>query len=117
MPTGSVCPSDRHVRRQTPARGVAGRFRQLGLDDHELARAPNLVVAELSGGRAVTRAELYAAFDRAGLAREGQHGIRLLGGSRTSCCPAWGRSAGANRRCARPTATAAGQHWAASLAM
>jgi Winged helix DNA-binding domain len=58
---------------------AAGRFRQLGLEEDQLRRARDVVVAELSGGRAATRAELYAAFDRAGLAPEGQRGIHLLG--------------------------------------
>lgn len=58
---------------------AAGRFRQLGLDADQLARADEVVRAELSGGGAATRAQLYATFDRAGLAPEGQRGIHLLG--------------------------------------
>ena len=53
-------------------RGLASRFRELGLDARLLQRCERAIVAELEGGRERTRAEIAAALDDAGIDRTGQ---------------------------------------------
>lgn len=57
---------------------AAGRERQLGLDAAQIDVARQVAAGELAGGGRATRAELFAAFDRAGLSPEGQRGVHLL---------------------------------------
>ncbi|MET0866025.1 MAG: winged helix DNA-binding domain-containing protein [Nakamurella sp.] len=60
-------------------RSLATRHRQLGIDDAVVAEASDLVVGLLEGGRAATRAEIFAAFEKGGIDTAGQRGIHLLG--------------------------------------
>lgn len=60
-------------------RSAAARHRQLELEPADFERAADLAVAELSGGRTATRAELLAAFERGGVSPAGQRGPHLLG--------------------------------------
>lgn len=55
------------------------RFRQLELSDDVVDRARDLLVATLSGGRGVTRAEAFVLLEAHGIAPGGQRGIHLLG--------------------------------------
>ncbi len=57
---------------------TARRRSQLGLDDGAMARARDLAVAALAGGRRVTRAEMVAIWEDAGLAPAGGRGYHLL---------------------------------------
>lgn len=59
--------------------GLAGRYRQLGLDPRTRARAAELFGGALSGGRFLTRAELGAVLRAAGISPEGQRLAHLLG--------------------------------------
>jgi hypothetical protein len=52
--------------------GNAGRYRQLGLDERTRARAQKVIVSALEGGQRLTRKEIGAALDDAGIDREGQ---------------------------------------------
>jgi hypothetical protein len=56
----------------------AYRLRQLELDDAAFRRSRALAVRELGRGVALTRAEMYARFARAGLSPAGQRGIHIL---------------------------------------
>ncbi|MBN1091890.1 AlkZ family DNA glycosylase [Blastococcus sp. TML/M2B] len=58
--------------------GAAKRRAGLGLGDDDAARACEAVVAALSGGMRLSRAELLAAIDAAGVAVTGQRGYHLL---------------------------------------
>ncbi len=58
--------------------GVAKRRAALGLTDADVARACDAVVAALSGGRRLSRAELLAAIEAGGVAINGQRGYHLL---------------------------------------
>lgn len=60
-------------------RSQSTRHRQLGLDDMTVGRAGDVAIGELEGGRAVTRTELFSAFERAGIDTSGQRGPHLLG--------------------------------------
>jgi len=55
------------------------RHRQLGIDDAAVAAAGAVAVGLLEGGRAVARAELFAAFEKAGIETAEQRGVHLLG--------------------------------------
>ena len=52
--------------------GNAGRYRDLGLDDGPRARAEAVIVSALEGGVRLTRNEIGAVLDDAGIDREGQ---------------------------------------------
>jgi hypothetical protein len=56
----------------------AGRYRELGLDAGVLRRAGKVLARALKG-RALTRAEVYAALQRGGVSPAGQRGIHILG--------------------------------------
>jgi hypothetical protein len=56
-----------------------GRLRQLDLDGATLAASERVLTAALEGGRHLTRPELFAALERAGIATTGQRGIHILG--------------------------------------
>jgi hypothetical protein len=58
--------------------GAAKRRDHLGISDDEAARTCDAVVAALSGGRRLSRAELLAAIEQAGVAVTGQRGYHLL---------------------------------------
>ncbi len=58
--------------------GAAKRRATLGLTADDVGRAGEAVVAALSGGRRLTRAELLAAIEAAGVAVTGQRGYHLL---------------------------------------
>lgn len=59
--------------------GAAGRYRQLGLTDADFARARDVVIAALEGGRQLTRNTLYQVLAAGGVSSEGQRGIHILG--------------------------------------
>ena len=56
----------------------AHRYRELGLDDTVLMRGTTRVVRALQGGRHLTRKELAAALDSAGIATDGQRLAYIL---------------------------------------
>jgi hypothetical protein len=58
---------------------IAPRRRQLGITDDTIRTAGETIRAELEGGRAATRAELFAILERRGEATAEQRGINLLG--------------------------------------
>jgi hypothetical protein len=58
---------------------LATRHRQLDIDDAVVAAAGDVAVELLAGGRAATRAELFAAFEKAGIGTAEQRGVHLLG--------------------------------------
>lgn len=60
-------------------RSSRARRSALGLDDAQLGRARELSVGALDGGRRLRRADLFAAWARAGLDPAGQRGVHLLG--------------------------------------
>jgi hypothetical protein len=71
--------------------GAATRRRELGLDEATIERARAVAVAELSGGRELSRAAFLAALNRRGVGTHGQRGYHLilhLAQSGTLC---WGR--------------------------
>lgn len=71
-----VTPADiRWIMRLTAPRVLAasaGRMRNLELDDKQIARASEVMARALEGGRRMTRLELQAELERAGLNPEGQ---------------------------------------------
>jgi hypothetical protein len=52
--------------------GSAGRYRELGLDQRTLARSQKVIVSALEGGNRLTRKEIGAVLDDAGIDRSGQ---------------------------------------------
>lgn len=58
--------------------GAAKRRQHLGITDDEAARACDAAEAALAGGRRMTRAELLAAIEAAGVPTTGQRGYHLL---------------------------------------
>jgi hypothetical protein len=60
-------------------RAAEGRRRQLGLEAADFVRAEAVVRETLSGGRHASRADLFAAFEAAGIPPTGQRGIHTLG--------------------------------------
>jgi hypothetical protein len=58
--------------------GAAVRRARLGLDEARLEHARRLAAAALAGDRALTRGELYAVWDDAGLPTDGQRGYHML---------------------------------------
>lgn len=59
-------------------RGQNTRRRQLGLTDEVLARGRELAVAALAGGSGLTRRELFAVWEEAGIATAEQRGAHLV---------------------------------------
>lgn len=57
---------------------VAGRYRQLGLDEATFAKSLKVIGRALEGGRLQTRAELAAVLERRGVATDGQRLIHIL---------------------------------------
>ena len=60
-------------------RSLATRHRELGLDDATFGRAGKIATKVLEGGRSATRAELFQAFEAAGIVTAGQRGPHLIG--------------------------------------
>ena len=60
---------------------AAFRWRQLGLDEATFARSNEVVGRALQGGKQLTRVELAAALNEAGISTEGQQLIHILGRS------------------------------------
>jgi len=58
--------------------GLGRRQEQLGLTAADFDRAAEVVTAELSGGRSITRADLMAVWEAAGIATTGQRGYHLI---------------------------------------
>ena len=58
--------------------GNAGRYRDLGLDERTRARASEVIVSALQGGTRLTRNEIGAILDDAGIDREGQRLPHIL---------------------------------------
>jgi hypothetical protein len=58
--------------------GAAGRRATVGLTDDDVARAREVALAALTGGRRLGRAELVAALAAGGVPTEGQRGYHLL---------------------------------------
>jgi hypothetical protein len=58
--------------------GNARRYAQLGLDEATLERSVAVIAGALAGGGALTRAELVAALEAAGISGEGQRAPYLL---------------------------------------
>ncbi|MGZ8803259.1 MAG: DNA glycosylase AlkZ-like family protein, partial [Mycobacterium sp.] len=55
-------------------RSLATRHRELGLDDATFGQARDIATKVLEGGRSATRAELFQAFEGAGIVTAGQRG-------------------------------------------
>jgi Winged helix DNA-binding domain len=60
-------------------RSLLTRHRELGLDDATFGQARDIAAKVLEGGRSATRAELFQAFEAAGIATTGQRGPHLIG--------------------------------------
>ena len=60
-------------------RSLTTRHRELGLDRSAVDLARKIATDMLEGGRAATRAELFAAFEAAGISAANQRGPHLLG--------------------------------------
>ncbi len=58
--------------------GTAARRRALGLDEPTVTAAREVAVAALSGGGRLTREELFARWEHAGIVTGGQRGIHLV---------------------------------------
>jgi hypothetical protein len=57
---------------------AAGRRRQLELDDITIAKAQEIIIRALEGGKCLTRNELCSRLDQGGIATAGQRGIHIL---------------------------------------
>jgi len=66
-----------HFAPRTVAR-AAPRFKQLELDSRTLARGAALVIKALEGGRPLSRPQLYARMERAGIATRANRGVHIL---------------------------------------
>ena len=66
-----------HFAPRTVAR-AASRFKQFELDPRTLARGAALVVKALEGGRQLSRPQLYAHMERAGIATRENRGVHIL---------------------------------------
>jgi DNA glycosylase AlkZ-like len=66
-----------HCAPRTVAR-AAPRFKQLELDQRTLARGAALVIKALEGGHQLSRPQLYARMERAGIATRASRGVHIL---------------------------------------
>jgi hypothetical protein len=57
---------------------AARRFEQFELDARTFRRSSTLLVKALQGGRSLPRRQLYAIFERAGIATRGNRGVHIL---------------------------------------
>lgn len=55
-----------------------GHRKKLGIDDAKLQRAETIIRSELSGGKRMTRAELFQALEAGGVSTDSQRGAHLL---------------------------------------
>ena len=60
-------------------RALRARHQALGIDGAAIGAATDVAGALLVGGRSASRAEMFAAFEQAGIDTAGQRGIHLLG--------------------------------------
>ena len=60
-------------------KGLAGRHRELGISAADVDAAAQAALERVSGGTALSRAELFQVFEDAGQSTAGQRGIHLLG--------------------------------------
>jgi Winged helix DNA-binding domain len=60
-------------------RGSQGRLRQLGLDSATIAASGDVIARALEGGKQLTREQLYAALEQAGIIASGSRGLHILG--------------------------------------
>ncbi len=58
--------------------GMAGRNRQLELDDAVFGKSHELLVKEMGGGRQLMRNEVYAILEKNNIATTGQRGIHII---------------------------------------
>lgn len=58
--------------------GNARRYKELELDDATLARSTTLIAESLAGGQRLTRPELFAILEAAGISTAGQRGFYML---------------------------------------
>jgi hypothetical protein len=58
--------------------GAARRNRELGLDEHTLARSSSLLTQAVGGGALRTRAELFSILEQNGISTAGQRGVHML---------------------------------------
>jgi len=59
--------------------GSAGRLRQLNLDDTVIEQAEGILQTELSGGKRMTRKDIFALFEHHGISSASQRGAHILG--------------------------------------
>lgn len=59
--------------------GWASRRKFLGLTEGDISKAAKLVTRALTGGKALTRPELYSVLERGGIRTTGQRGAHILG--------------------------------------
>ncbi len=64
---------------QRALRSLATRHRQLGIDEQAAGGAGEVAAAVITARGGATRAELFAAFEEAGISTAGQRGVHLLG--------------------------------------
>lgn len=78
-----VAPEDLHwmLNITTPRmiRGAATRHRQLEISEGDIKLCRDVALEMLTGGRAATRQEMFAAFEAAGQVTKEQRGVHLLG--------------------------------------
>lgn len=78
-----VTPADARWMLQLSAarvmRGMAGRHRELGLDEASFASGRKALIRALEGGRRLERHAAYAVLEAAGVSTGGQRGIHILG--------------------------------------
>lgn len=63
---------------QRMVRAAAGRHRQLDLDQAQFDRAESIARERMADGATISRADLFAAWERNGLPTTGQRGVHLL---------------------------------------
>lgn len=59
--------------------GSAGRHRQLELNEKIFSQSQELLISALEGGKQLSRGEIYALLESAGISTAGQRGIHIVG--------------------------------------
>lgn len=59
--------------------GSAGRHRQLELNEKIFSQSQELLISALEGGKQLSRGEVYALLENAGISTAGQRGIHIVG--------------------------------------
>ncbi|KAA0989968.1 winged helix DNA-binding domain-containing protein [Dyadobacter aurulentus] len=59
--------------------GSAGRHRQLELNEKIFSQSHELLISALKGGKQLSRGEIYALLENAGISTAGQRGIHIVG--------------------------------------